>query len=114
MNSEYYRSEARRYEELGKYIIGIKSSLEDCGDELSAGAAYMKELIVNKEYIDKEKLSNMSEFLLGHANSLNAVIAECNQKVAYYNQLADEAAAEEAKLLESSGSTDNSDIDSQI
>lgn len=100
MSSAYCLQMIKKYENAKSKIVGLYGYVDDCTSAISLGKVYTDRMIISGITIDNGKLSNFSSALTGIRSDLETIAAECDEWIAYWNQMYQEALRREAEEAE--------------
>lgn len=95
MSSAYYAAKIQEMKAAKAAISGLLPYLTDCATEVKTGEEIVIDLIICGERMDKKKLTNIKGSLVDIAGDFAAIMAECDEKIAYYEELYRQALAAE-------------------
>lgn len=97
-SSSYYAEKIKEFETAKGQVASVKASIVGVRSAVDACVVHTNELIICGETIDKGLLSkNVPSELSSIDGNLSDIIAECNQKIAEYTALYQQALAEEER-----------------
>lgn len=102
MNSAYYLTKIKELQESKSKVNGLFSYITECETDLDKSQKYMDNLTICGEPLDKGKVKEIVTSLENITSDFNAIIKECDTKIAEYQEkyeaaLKAEAEAEAAK-----------------
>lgn len=92
-SSSYYAAKIREFQGIKGNVSSLFGSLNSCTTATNSCTKYTNEIIISGKVVDKGDLANLSNSLQTINGNLNAIIAECDEKIAKYQALYEQALA---------------------
>ncbi len=99
-SSAYYAAKIKEFQQIKSNISSLFSSLEKCTTATSNCTQYTDKIIICGKVFDQDKLKEFSTALQTVNGNLNAITAECDEKIAKYQTLYEQALAWEREQAE--------------
>lgn len=90
-SSAYYAAKIKEFLGIKNDVSSLFGSLNDCTTATNNCTKYTKEIIISGKVVDKGDLDKLSTSLETVNGNLNAIIAECDEKIAKYQALYEQA-----------------------
>ena len=87
MESSYYLNIKEKYESFKGNLVNFRNQVDDSSIDFKEVAEYIKDLVIDKELIDKGIISSIAISFSEYVGSLSTVIDECEQKIIEYDSL---------------------------
>lgn len=94
-SSSYYSSILSQLKSVKAQVQGVLGYFDSCEATLNKSIGYIDEITINGEAIDQGKLSEVGNSLKNAESDLQAIVNECNAKIAEYTTLYNQAVARE-------------------
>ena len=96
MSSDYCRQMIIKYSNVINQLNSGHSKFENSANALISGSQLLESVIVNREPLDTGKLEDISGIIGKCWSNLCIIVAECNEKIAYWQDELRKALAREA------------------
>lgn len=92
-SSAYYAAKIKEFESIKNNISSLFGAINNCATVTSNCTKYTNEIIISKKVVDNGELNKLSMSLQTISGNLTTIIAECDEKIAKYQALYEQALA---------------------
>lgn len=99
-SSAVYAAKIREFQAIKAQVSSLKGPLNECESATNNSNSYTEKIIINGKVFDQEELKKFTSTLKTVASNLNAIMSECDEKIAKYQRLYEQALAREREEAE--------------
>lgn len=94
-SSAVYAAKIREFQAIKAQVNSLKGPLNECESATKNTNNYTEKIIISGKVFDQDELKKFSTSLKTVSSNLNAIISECDEKIAKYQRLYEMALARE-------------------
>ena len=99
-----------KYESVKSQVQNALAYFDGCSTCISESSNFLKDLIIDGKSFDDDNLIKDNSKLNAAKGNLQSIINECNEKIAYYNNLYNEALNRESVDMQTANNLDEVNI----